>query len=368
MEELIIDFGKNLKKYRKNASLSRQELGELIAYSAKSVEKWELGGSPPPIATICKIAKVFGITVDRLVYGEQRDVKYLLAVDGGGTKTEFLLTDTDRNEISRVILGPSNPLDIGMDNTKKILEEGIRTVCHGVTLREVSAFVGLAGGMTSNNKALISEFLKSFDFACYANGSDTENVIELALEGGNGVAVIMGTGVIAFSQVNGKKHRIGGWGYHIDKGGSGYDLGACALYEALKYNDKRGGSKLIYELIENKLGMPIPDAISDIYAGGKSSIASFAPIVFAAYDRGDKCAENIIDENIKEVADIILAGLNFLPDKKGKVVICGGIVKREDVLKKFLKKHLGKDIKVVFSNETVVNGALMLADKLRRTK
>ena len=61
MEDIIIDFGKNLKKYRKSASLSRHELGELIAYSAKSVEKWELGGSPPPIATICKIAKVFAV-------------------------------------------------------------------------------------------------------------------------------------------------------------------------------------------------------------------------------------------------------------------------------------------------------------------
>lgn len=368
MEELIIDFGKNLKKYRKNASLSRQELGELIAYSAKSVEKWELGGSPPPIATICKIAKVFGITVDRLVYGEQSEVKYLLAVDGGGTKTEFLLTDLNKKEISRVILGASNPVDIGMDNTKKILEEGIRTVCRGVSLREVSAFVGLAGGITSNNKALISEFLKSFDFACYANGSDTENVIELALEGGDGVAVIMGTGIIAFSQVGGKRHRIGGWGYHIDKGGSGYDLGAGALYEALKYHDGRGGSKLMYELIEKKLGMPIPDAISDIYTGGKAVVASFAPIVFDAYDMGDKCAEKIIDENLKEVGDIILAGLEFLPGKKGKVVICGGLGRKNNTIEPFLKKHLGGDIKVVFSNETVVNGALMLADKLRRSK
>ena len=66
-----------------------------------------------------------------------------------------------------------------------------------------------------------------------------------------------------------------------------------------------------------------------------------------------------------------------LVERGFKVAICEqvedpksakGIVKREDVLQKFLKKHLGKDIKVVFSNETVVNGALMLADKLRRTK
>lgn len=131
--------------------------------------------------------------------------------------TEFLLTDAEKNEISRIVLGPSNPNDIGMDNVKTILEQGIHKVCYGINLREVSVFAGLAGGITGDNQKIINEFLPCFNFGVYSNGSDTESVLEMALGGNDGIVVIMGTGIISFTQVKGKRHRIGGWGYLIDK-------------------------------------------------------------------------------------------------------------------------------------------------------
>lgn len=79
----------------------------------------------PPMKLVCELAELFGVTVDCLIYKNSTEIKYLLGVDGGGTKTEFLLTDLHRNMVSRVVLGSSNPVDIGMDNCKKVLEEGI---------------------------------------------------------------------------------------------------------------------------------------------------------------------------------------------------------------------------------------------------
>ncbi len=365
MEEIKIDFGTNLRKYRKASSLSRQELGDMISYSAKSVEKWELGGSPPPIETICKIARVFGVTVDRLVMGEKKEANFLLAIDGGGTKTEFLLTDLKRKEVSRVYLGASNPVDIGMESTQRILSEGIREVCRGIDLRQVALFAGLAGGITGTNKAQINDYLSTFGFAFYANGSDTENVLEIALEGGDGVAVIMGTGIIAFSQENGKRHRIGGWGYHIDSGGSGYNIGSQALEAALKYSDGRNGSRILNELIEDAMGKSVSDCIADIYSGGKAKVASFAPFVFKAYKMGDEFSRNIIEANVREVCEIITAGIKHVSTKEPRVVICGGLASCEDILKPFFAERLGKKINLEFSVKPVVNGALMLAEKLK---
>lgn len=364
MNKKTICFGNNLKKLRKKFGYTRTKLASMIAYSEKSIEKWEFGSSVPPLETVCALAELFGVSVDSLIYSPETEVKYFLAIDGGGTKTEFLLTDTQCNEKKRIFLGASNPVDIGIENTKKILEEGIREVCTGVSLREVSVFAGLAGGMTGDNKALINEFLSHFNFAYFANGSDTENVLEIALGGGDGVAVIMGTGIIAFAQTGGKRHRIGGWGYHIDKGGSGYNLGSDAMYSALKYLDGRDGSSLLNELIEKKLGTTLPEAIADIHKRGKGYVASFAPVVFEAYDNGDKFATDILDRNIKEVSEIVLAGLKHLPNQKGKVVICGGLGKRSDILGVFFKKYIPEDVNITFSNESVVNGALSLAKKL----
>lgn len=358
-----ITFGENLKKLRKQAGLTRAKLSEMISYSEKSVEKWEFGKALPPMNTVCELAEIFGVTLDNLIYTPQTEVKYLLAIDGGGTKTEFLLTDLEKRELKRFFLGASNAVDIGMENCKTLLEQGIREVTQGISLREVSVYAGLAGGMTGDNKRVINEFLGGFNFAFYNNGSDVENVLEIALSGGDGVAVIMGGGIIAFSQLDGKRNRVGGWGYHIDKGGSGYNIGSDGLCYALRYVDGRSGSKMLKELIEEKLGKSLTDSIGDIYKGGKAYIASFAPLVFEAYKQGDAVAEAIIDRNVKEASEIIAAGLVPFENKETKVVICGGIGRNSEILLPFFRKYLGNDVNLHFNSEPVVNGALNLAEK-----
>ena len=207
-------------------------------------------------------------------------IKYLLGIDGGGTKTEFLLTDLDENEIKRVFLGASNPVNIGVENTKALLRQGITEVCEGVDLAEVSVFAGLAGGGTGDIKTELTRFLCEFGFGAYCNGRDTDSLVEIALKGGNGVAVIMGTGMIAFSSCDGDMHRVGGRGYLIDRAGSGFHLGADALNASFEYIDGRGGSGLILALAEKKLGKSVEAAVPELYAGGATAIASLAPVIF----------------------------------------------------------------------------------------
>ena len=193
---------------------------------------------------------------------ENVKIKYLLGIDGGGTKTEFLLTDLNGKEIKRLMLGASNPVNLGLGGAEKVLADGITEISKDVNLCNVSVFAGLAGGISGNNKTEINKFLSSFGFGVFGNGSDTDNALEISLKGENGVTVIIGTGIVAFAQVNGTKHRIGGWGYLIDKGGSGFNFGSDALNCALRAIDGRGGSQLILQLVEKKLGNPLPDKIS----------------------------------------------------------------------------------------------------------
>lgn len=295
------------------------------------------------------------------------DIKYLLGIDGGGTKTEFLLTDINKNEINRVILGASNPVNTGIENTKSILCKGISQTCAKINYAEISVFAGIAGAGSESTKLTISKFLSGFGFGAYANGCDTENAVRAALNGENGVAVIMGTGIIAYTCLNGKLHRTGGWGYMIDKGGSGFCFGSDALNAAFEAVDGRGGSKLILELCENRLKKKLPYAVAEIYGGGASYIASFAPVIFEAYEKGDKKAEEIISRNTYEAARIIRTAAEFLNGEKGRTVICGGLCRRKDVILPFLNKHLGNDISPEFLDTATVNGALSLAkDNIRR--
>lgn len=294
---------------------------------------------------------------------KNQKVRYLLGIDGGGTKTEFLLTDIYKNEIKRVILGASNPVNVGLDGTTAVLKQGIEWVCQGIDFNEVSVFAGIAGGISSGSKENINKILSGFGFGAYSNGSDVDSALEIALKGENGVAVITGTGIVGFAQADGARHRIGGWGYMIDKGGSGFNYGADALNSALRYTDGRGGSRRMLELIEEKLKKPLSNSISDIYSGGAAYVASFAPIVFEAFKIGDGEAESIIDRNTKELADVIRAGYNFLNADDKKAVVCGGLCKQQEIISAFLNKYLAEEYTVEFSNEPMINGAVSIAKR-----
>lgn len=355
-----LTFGSNLKQLRKKHGLTRMQLAQSISYSEKAIEKWEMGGSVPPVATVCKLAEFFQVSVDALLYSQEAKLRYLLGIDGGGTKTEFLLTDLDGNPIERLILGATNPVDIGIENTIKVLQEGIRQVCCNVDLREVSVYAGLAGGITGNNQETIGQFLKSLSFGAVASGSDVDTALQVCLRGGDGISLIMGTGVVAFAMESGQRHRIAGWGYLLDKGGSGYNLGADALDSALRHFDGRGGSALLLQRIEERLQRPLPESISQIYKSGKTGISSFAPLVFEALQQGDPEAQRILRRNVQEVCQIISAGCAHLTGVP-RVAICGGLAKQGEVLRPIFEECLQNTITLEFITEPIVNGAVELA-------
>ena len=290
--------------------------------------------------------------------------KYLLGIDGGGTKTEFLLTDSSEKEIRRLILGASNPVSIGIEYTYDILNDGITELCEGLNLSEISVYAGIAGAKSGDNQLLINTFLSKFSFASYNCGSDVDLALEVALKGENGVAVIMGTGIVAFARSGEKLHRSGGRGYMIDKGGSGFHFGSDALNSAFEFIEGRGGSETILKLVEKKLGKSIESSVAEIYNGGASFVASFAPVVFDALRLGDSASLEIIDRNTYEAAKIINGALKYINNNNNKIVICGGLCKQKEILYPFLTKYIKGDFSLDFLDEPMVNGAISLAGRM----
>ncbi|MBE6811872.1 MAG: hypothetical protein E7523_03200 [Ruminococcaceae bacterium] len=289
--------------------------------------------------------------------------KFLLGIDAGGTKTDFALADHNLNIMKNLTLGGANPVDVGMEQMQNVLQEGIEYCCDGISPDEISCFAGIAGGITGDNKEIIHSFLSQFGFGSFCNGSDIDNCIAMTLGKNDGIVVIMGTGIVVFCQINSTLHRIGGWGYLLDKAGSGYHIGADALYCALGCYDGRGGSMLMKSLIEEKLNKTIPEAIPEIYAGGKSEVASFTPIVFEAYKQKDDYAKTILNRNVQEVASLIKTAQKIAQTEDLPVFICGGLTNEKDILVPFFKQHL-PCCELLFSNNRPVNGALKKAHSI----
>ena len=364
MKTIAQIFAENLKSRRRELGLTQQRLAELIGYSEKSISKWESGAAIAPSSVLPLLAKHLLTDIDSLLcYPEAPS--YYLGIDGGGTKTEFLLVSESGEKIAHTILGASNPVDIGMTEALNLLSVGIESVCGDIPKSKISVFAGIAGGITGENKKAISAFLKKGRFAAFDNGSDAQNAVASALGKENGTVVIMGTGVIAFSQIDGSLHRRGGFGYLFEEGGSGYAVGRDAITAALYDDEGYGEQTMLTSLIKERLGTTcLLKKLSHFYDGGKREIASYAPLVYKAYRENDAVACQIIENNAKCVAKLIES--TPVTDKKSKrqaVVLMGGQVRDADIIIPLINKHLndplGYDITV--NKNAQVLGAIRLA-------
>lgn len=362
--ELSLVFAERLQRARREHGYTQKELAAKIGYSEKAVSKWERGGAIPPVEVLIDLAAALHTTIGALLENKCA-IKYYLGIDGGGTKTAFLLQDSEGNTVATHKLGSTNPNDVGMETCLSRLREGIVAVTGGIDPAEIAVFAGIAGGgISGDNVVYIKKALDELGFGAVANGSDAENSLEIALHGGDGVALIAGTGTIAFAQSGGTQHRVAGWGYLLDGGGSGYDVARDGLAAALRHIDGRGAATLLTDMFAQKLQKSVPDAIPEIYQGGKRYIASLAPVVFEAARARDAVAMDILARNAAALAEMIVAARAHVSDKNTPVVICGGLAHHQDLLKPLIEAKLPADVKVTFSLEEMVYGAAARARRM----
>lgn len=318
--------------------------------------------------------------MDKTAQNLKAKAEYFLGIDGGATKTFFVLCSKNGEVIKTCKLGSSNPFDVGYKKSEEVLLSGVRAVAGDIPLNRISCFAGLSGGATGDSKAKICKILSDFGFLSYANGSDAENVISAGLKGENGIAVIMGTGSVAFAQKNGKVKRVGGLGYLFDHGGCGYDVANLAIRAACMAQDGSGKPTVLLDMLKKEGGVSdILQLLPHYYSIGKEGVASYSPTVFKAYEQGDEVARDILRECMERVAVLLKTCKAFIcdggsaddimPKQSGlpvRAVFVGGLTKRFNVLEPFINEWLDKsdssrDFKLEVYDKNVVCGALYKA-------
>lgn len=287
----------------------------------------------------------------------------IIGIDGGGTKTDFVLCLENGIVKKRVIDGPGNINDIGFDAFKDVVRRGISALLEGAESREgIVLFAGLSGGTTGGNRERAKAFFESeYPYIKSECDCDIVNAISLGLGEKNGVAVIAGTGSIALAQKNKKLYRAGGWGYLFDRAGSGYDIGRDAVFAALSEHDRTSEETLLTKLLQNHIGRPVSDALADIYSKGKRFIASLAPLVFEGYRQNDKVAVNIINKTAAHLAQLIDVCSTYLDERDNDVVLIGGLFKEKEILLPLIKSNLRKNYNFIIPSLPPVYGAVLKA-------
>lgn len=355
-------FAARLREKRQRQGLTQKGLAERLGYSEKTVSKWESGAAIAPSAVLPRLAAVLKTDINSLLLeGEEC---YFLGIDGGGTKTELALADETGRIIRTVTLTGSNPVDVGFAKTREILTRGIGEVLGDVSTASVFCFAGIAGGITGTNREKIRGLLFEFGFADFDNGSDAKNAVSSALGDTDGTVIIMGTGTVAFTQKSKRLTRYGGWGYLFEEGGSGFSIGRDAVMHTLAC-EQAGASDPLSEAVRELLGADALSSLGELYEGGKRKIASLAHTVFAAADKGDAAAKDILWRNMGAIARLIET--TDTGEKMQTIVVTGGLSARAELLFPMITSQLKQPSKYTLSAAEVrpIFGALRLAKSLK---
>ena len=345
-------IGSKIRALRLEKGLTQNEFARMMSVSFQAVSNWERGIAPPDINNIVHIAECFGVLVDDILRPGGDEL--FLGVDGGGTKTEFVLVTKEGYVLRQLTLEGCNPNDVGISNSIATIIRGISDMLIEFPSTK-AVFCGIAGILASNNSTRIySELKKRFPALDIQIKTDSYNL--LAMDDNADMTVISGTGSVVFVKNGDNFTRIGGWGYLIDSGGSAYDIGRDAIAFASQEEDMRLERSMLGRAVLDQMGTDsIWSGITAVYSGGKPYIAKFARAVFSSYKVGDENASAIIDNNAKALAKLLNLGVK-LHGAKPLAIASGGIFEHySDIIIPHINKY--SDVKLKVNSLPPVYGA-----------
>lgn len=308
-------------------------------------------------------------------------MKYLIGIDGGGSKTKCVITDFELNILCECTGDASAFTKDNLDTIPQIIISLIDKCKNKININYndiKSIAVGLSGAGRKTDAEKIHKKIIEFAeergiyFSQIKIVSDAEVALEGAFNGNAGSILICGTGSIMFGKdEKGNIHRVGGCGRIIGDEGGGYNLGRKGLIAVAKYWDGRGSktelTKIIYDelKIENQQQL-----INEVYRNN-FDIASFARFVINAAENGDEVCIKIVDEEIEELILHLHAMNNLLKVDQFNVALIGSIIANENFYSKlFIEKAINAlaNLKFVKSEFAPEIGAAILAKKIINEK
>lgn len=291
---------------------------------------------------------------------------YIIGIDGGGSKTDFLLCDLSLNEVCRLIAPRSNPNDIGISEVEALVSTNINALVSEskIDKRDIkAAFAGIAGltssGYTERIIGLLSGLLPN---AKTDASHDGINVLYGAFPESDGVSIICGTGSSCFVKCGNDIHRIGGYG-KFDLIGNGYEIGKACIAHALKTADGRSTSGLMEDMLSKRIGSDdFVNALDGLILMTKDEIAALAPIVISAAEEGDADALEILGENMEYIAELIRHAGNYF-ENEYQVALAGGILRAEASIR-LLSAKIPERAILITSERAPVFGAAAYAKTL----
>lgn len=240
-----------------------------------------------------------------------------LAVDAGGTKTDFLLAD-DRRILARTRTGTIKRMRASAELAAANLSRALAELAAASGL-PTSAITRTCIGTAGESVPLVTDWLRAAFSARVAGPllilGDVEIALDAAFPGQPGVLAIAGTG----SNVAGRTHAgkvvtAGGWGPALSDQGSGHRIGHNALRRAFLAIDESGvphdqadGESAPTLLIPAILDFWDLDSLGHLveHANGNPDFSQLTNLVVACAQAGDTVAQTVLRREGKDLAYLV---------------------------------------------------------------
>jgi N-acetylglucosamine kinase-like BadF-type ATPase len=271
-------------------------------------------------------------------------VRTYLGVDGGGSKTRFLLLDETGRVLASHTEGPAYHVEIGADALRAMLAQGIKTTLRrgGVAASRLTfAFLGLPAYGEDQAALPLLDAAPSGALPAgrYRVGNDMVCGWAGALAGEDGINIVAGTGSIAYGEYRGRSARAGGWGELFSDEGSAYWLAREGLRLFSRMSDGRAPRGALYEHVRRHFGLQHDlDLCGALYgksAAQRSQFAQLSKLVAEAASAGDEQAAALFRQaahELAEIVDAVRAQLQVPPAFDLAVSYSGGLFQLRDLL------------------------------------
>src|SRR5689334_9921976 len=183
-----------------------------------------------------------------------------IGVDGGGSKTAFVLIDSQGAIRATLVTSGSYYLSIGLEALRVLVSMSIATLLTkaGVGSHEIEfAFFGFPAygedpAATSEMDRIPGGSLRAGSFLC---GNDMICGWAGSLACRDGINVVAGTGSICYGERGGTSARCGGWGELFSDEGSAYWIACRGQDLFARMSDGRVARGPLYYLMRERLAL-----------------------------------------------------------------------------------------------------------------
>ncbi|MCL2096175.1 MAG: N-acetylglucosamine kinase [Oscillospiraceae bacterium] len=301
--------------------------------------------------------------------------KYIIGVDGGNTKTDYFLFDTEGNFVDYINDGTCSHEHVSYKGAEEILNAKINELAGRNNIERSDIEAGAFGLAGIDIKPQLNEFtgiMERMKLKKYACDNDSFLGIFAGTSKGYGICSINGTGTVAGGvDPYGNRRQTGGIGtLTSDDAGGGFiaSAGARLVYDSFF---RCGEPTVMAAPVFKMLKIDDPEDLMRAYSEQNYKLYStdMTRIVFKAAEKGDEPALGALDSAAKQLAKTSAGCARLLKfGEEIEVVLAGSVWVKADspVLFEFYKNYMrkllpGKDLKYNILSVPPATGAVLWA-------